>query len=202
MTTWIDLTPRDREQGLPSAIEREVSPGQYRYVFEHEGEEVDDPSHDATGQLFVSPRKYGFSIRGFQGGKTAWARDFANGTMLLSSPDGQSHVLSPRFPARIVFLGLDGATLQDSGGERRVARAASEFVTVRLTVSATVDLNGESQELARVQVMRMLDVALAQRVLPAGSDIRLVDHTIEQATVQPDRRTPSSDTDFSQLLDL
>jgi chorismate synthase len=69
-------------------------------------------------------------------------------------------------------------------------------------VSATVDLNGESQESARVQIMRMLDVALAQRMLPAGSDIRLVDHTIEQATVQPDRRTPSSDTDFSQLLDL
>lgn len=202
MTTWIDLTPRDRSQELPAAMEREVSPGQYRYVFEHEGEQVNDPSHDVTGQLFVSPRKYGFSIRGFQGGKTAWARDFANGTMLLSSPDGQSHVLSPRFPARIVFLGADGAILQDSGGERRVARESSEFVTVRLTVSATVDLNGESQELARVQIMRMLDVALAQRMLPAGSDIRLVDHTIEQATVQPDRRTPSSDTDFSQLLDL
>ena len=38
MTTWIDLTPRDRSQELPAAMEREVSPGQYRYVFEHEGE--------------------------------------------------------------------------------------------------------------------------------------------------------------------
>lgn len=129
-----------------------------------------------TGSRSFPPRKYGFSIR-ICGGKTAWARDFANGTMLLSSPDGQSHVLS-RFPARIVFLGVDGAILQDSGGAP--ARESSEFVTVRLTVSATVDLNGESQELARVQIMRMLDVALAQRMLPAGSDIRLVDHTIEQ----------------------
>jgi len=202
MTMWVELVERKRPAGLPAAERQEVAPGQYRFVFRQGDDEISDPSHNPGGALFVSPREYGFSIRGFQGGNTAWARDFANGTMLLTSADGQSHVLSPRFPARIVFLAVDGAVLQDSGGERRVSRASSEIVTVRMTVSATVDLNGVSADSARMQLAGMLDDALDQWATARQSTVTLIDHTVEQVSVNPDRRSQSSDTDFSQLLDL
>jgi len=202
MTLWMELVERNRPAGLPAAERREVAPGQYRFAFQQGDDAISDPSHDPSGELFVSPREYGFSIRGFQGGNTAWARDFANGTMLLTSADGQSHVLSPRFPARIVFIAGDGAVLQDSGGERRVAREASEIVTLRVTVSATVDLNGVSADSARTQLAGLLDDALDQWAVARQSGVTLLDHMVEQVSVAPDRRTQSSDTDFSQLLDL
>ena len=69
---------------------------------------MDDPAVDATGRFFVSPREYGFTIRGFKGGKTAWARDFANGVMLVVNAEGTSHVLSPKVPARVLFVADDG----------------------------------------------------------------------------------------------
>jgi acyl-CoA-binding protein len=202
MTMWVELVERNRPAGLPAAERQELATGQHRFAFIHGDDAISDPSHDPAGELFVSPREYGFSIRGFQGGNTAWARDFANGTMLLTSADGQSHVLSPRFPARIVFLALDGSVLQDSGGERRAARPSSEYVTVRLTVNATVDLNGMSAESARAQLVGLLDDALTQWGKSGQTNVALVEHAIEQVVVSPDRRTPSSDTDFSQLLDL
>jgi len=202
MTKWVELIERKRPVGLPAAERQELAPGQYRFAFMQGNDAINDPSHDPGGELFVSPREYGFSIRGFQGGNTAWARDFSNGTMLLTSADGQSHVLSPRFPARIVFLALDGSVLQDSGGERRAASPSSDYVTVRMTVNATVSLNGFSAEMARAQMVDVLDAALDQWAQSGQSDAVLVDHAIEQVTVTPDRRTQSSDTDFSQLLDL
>ena len=199
MTMWLELVERKRPAGLPAAERQQVGPGQYRFAFQQGNDAIMDPSHDPAGELFVSPREYGFSIRGFQGGNTAWARDFANGTMLLTSADGKSHVLSPRFPARIVFLAVDGAVLQDSGGERRAASPSSEYVTVRMTVNATVSLNGTSAEMVRAQLVDVVDAALDQWT---QSDATLIDHAIEQVSVAPDRRTQSSDTDFSQLLDL
>jgi hypothetical protein len=199
---WVELVERNRPAGLPVAERRDASNGQYHFTFRQGGNEIADPSHDPDGVLFVSPREYGFSIRGFKGGNTAWARDFANGTMLLTSADGQSHVLSPRFPARIVFLSVDGTVLQDSGGERRVSRGSSEIVTVRMTVSATVDLNGMPAESARMQLVALLDAALEQWAGDRQSTVTLIDHAMEQVSVNPDRRTQSSDTDFSQLLDL
>lgn len=202
MTIWTDILQRERAPGLPTALRKEGDRGQYRFAFLHGDDEITDPSHDPTGQLLVSPRDYGFSIRGFQGGNTAWARDFANGTMLLTSADGQSHALSPRFPARIVFMGLDGVVLQDSGGDRRVSHAFSEHVTLRLTISATVDLNGLTAEAVRGQLVALLDDALDQWAAGGQSAAILVDHAIEQVLVEPDRRASSSDTDFSQLLDL
>ena len=131
MTLWNELIDRDRPSELPAAKRRELKSGVFRFAFEHEGAEIIDPSHDPTGDLFVSPRDYGFAIRGFLGGRTAWARDFSNGTMLLSSPDGQSHVLSPRFVARVVFVGLDGGVLQDTGAAQRSASRPSELLTLR-----------------------------------------------------------------------
>jgi hypothetical protein len=187
---------------LLTATRRETANGETRYVFRFQDQEIADPSHDATGALFVSPRDYGFSIRGFQGGKTAWAKDFENGVMLLSSPDGQSHVLSPRYPARILFVGNDGAVLQDSGSQRQVVRAASEVVTVRLTVSVEVDLNGESQDMVRARLASLLDAALSNRDIATEARLDIVDHVIDQVSVNPSLQRRSSDTDFSQLLDL
>lgn len=202
MTKWVELIERKRTVGIPAAERREVEPGKYRFAFMQGDDAINDPSHDPGGELFVSPREYGFSIRGFQGGNTAWARDFSNGTMLLTSADGQSHVLSPRFPARIVFLALDGSVLQDTGGKRRAPSSSSDVVSVRMTVNATVSLNGMSTEMARAQLVDMLDAALDQWAQSGQSDATLVDHAIEQVVIAPDRPPQFSDTDFSQLLDL
>jgi hypothetical protein len=202
MTEWKELVARDKTANLPTATRHETADGEARYVFRFEDQEIADPSHDATGALFVSPRDYGFSIRGFQGGKTAWAKDFTNGVMLISGPDGQSHVLSPRYPARVLFVGNDGAVLQDTGAQRQVVRAASEVVTVRLTVSVDVDLNGESQEAVRARLASLLDAALSSRALATDARLDIVDHVIDQVSVSPSRQRRSSDTDFSQLLDL
>lgn len=186
---------------LPTATRREAA-GEARYVFRFQDQEIADASHDPSGALFVSPRDYGFSIRGFEGGKTAWAKDFENGVMLLSSPDGQSHVLSPRYPTRIVFVGRDGAVLQDTGAQQQVVRAASDVMTVRLTVSVDVDINGESKEAVGARLAGLLDAALSDGALAAEARLDIVDHVIDQVSVNPSRQRRSSDTDFSQLLDL
>lgn len=137
MTNWNELTPRERSVGLPAAIKRQISPGVYRYSFVHDDVEIDDPSIDVTGRFFVSPREYGFAIRGFPEGKTAWVRDFDNGTMLAMNAEGLSHVLSPKVAARVLFIAPDGTLLQDSGNMRRVQQHTPELVTVRLIVNAT-----------------------------------------------------------------
>jgi hypothetical protein len=202
MTEWKELVARDKTANLPTATRRETTAGEAHYVFRFEGQEIADPSHDASGALFISPRDYGFSIRGFQGGKTAWAKDFENGVMLLSSPDGQSHVLSPRYPARILFVGNDGAILQDSGAQRQPVRTVSEAVTVRLTVSVDLDINGESREAVGARLAGLLDAALSDSALATEARLDIVDHVIDQVSVNPSRQRRSSDTDFSQLLDL
>ena len=71
MTYWSELTAREKPQDLPAAIKRQIAAGVVRYVFVHEDLEMDDPAVDATGRFFVSPREYGFTIRGFKGGRTA-----------------------------------------------------------------------------------------------------------------------------------
>ncbi len=202
MSEWKELVARDKTANLPTATRRDTAAGETRYVFRFEGQEIADPSHDATGALFVSPRDYGFSIRGFQGGKTAWAKDFANGVMLLSSPDGQSHVLSPRYPARILFVGDDGHVLQDTGAQRQMERRVSDAVTVRLTVSVELDLSGESKEAVVARLVSLLGAALGDSALASEARLDIVDHAIDQVSVNPSRQRRSSDTDFSQLLGL
>lgn len=202
MTVWNELNAIDRPQGLPEAIRRQVAPGVYRYSFVHDDFEIDDPSLDANGRLFVSPREYGFAIRGFHHGKTAWARDFSNGTMLVVNPDGQSHVLSTKMRARILFISPDGVVLQDSAVSQRDIHAAQELATVRLTVNVTLELNGESPEAGRAYLMRSLERALLESSTMAGSPVRVMEHSFEQIAVLPEGRNRSNDTDFSQLLDL
>ena len=202
MTVWNELNAVDRPEGLPEAIRRQVAAGVYRYSFVHDDFEIDDPSLDANGRLFVSPREYGFAIRGFQHGKTAWARDFANGTMLVVHADGQSHVLSAKVRTRILFISPHGAVLQDSAVAQRESRSAPELATIRLTVNATFDLNGESPEAARAYLIRSLEDAMVRSPVLAGTPVRVVEHNFEQVAVLPEGRVRSNDTDFSQLLDL
>jgi len=202
VTSWSELTSREKPQGLPEAIKRQISPDVVRYVFVHDDVEVDDPAVDATGRYFVSPREYGFTIRGFKGGKTAWARDFANGVMLVVNAEATSHVLSPKVPARVLFVTHDGAVLQDTGVTQRVAERVPDLTTVRLTVNVTFDLHGESPETARTVLMRLLDRALLSGPRPGESEAMIVDHMFESSSVVGSSTRRNSDTDFSQLLDI
>ena len=203
MSNWSELSPREHPPGLPRATPRQLQAGVTRYTFVHDELEIDDPSLDISGRHFASPRDYGFSIRGFRGGKTAWARDFANGTMLVVNADGQSHVLSPRVPSRVLFVDHSGNLLQDSGVVAGIPQRAPDLATIRLTLTATVDLQGESPEAARALLMRMVDRAVLAGAMPGESDVRVVEHAFEGSAVLSSESSPSSThTDFSQLLDL
>ena len=202
MTNWSELTPRVKPVGLPTAIKRQISPGVYRYIFVHDDMEIDNPSMDVTGRFVVSPREYGFAIRGFPEGKTAWTRDFDNGAMLVVNADGLSHVLSPKVPARILFIATNGSLLQDTGNSLRISQHTPELVTVRLIVNATFDLHGESPESARVLLMRMVDRVIVAGPLPGESDSAIIEHTFELGAVIANETPSSGDTDFSQLLDI
>ena len=203
MNNWSELSSREPSPSLPRATPRLLQEGVTRYTFVHNDLEIDNPSLDSSSLHFVSPREYGFSIRGFQGGKTAWARDFANGTMLVVNADGQSHVLSPRGGSRVLFVDRDGTLLQDSGSVMHAPLRAPDLATVRLTLIATVDLQGESPEAARALLMRMVDRAVLSGALPGEPDIRVLEHAFEgSAVLSADDRPSSTHTDFSQLLDL
>jgi hypothetical protein len=202
MSQWSELNSRERQGGLPLATARQVRPGMLRYTFVHDDLEIDDPSLDITGRFFVSPRDYGFSIRGFLGGKTAWARDFANGTMLVVNADGVSHVLSPKIPARVLFVDPQGMVLQDSGLSGRPVHGTPDLATIRLTITATVDLRGESPDAARAMLMRMVDRAVVAGPAAGEGESSVVDYAFEGSSVVSAETPRSSDTDFSQLLDL
>lgn len=202
MTNWSELNPREKATGLPTAVRRSNPPDSDRFTFVHDDLEIDDPSVDVTGRFFVSPREYGFSIRGFQGGKTAWSRDFENGTMLVVNAEGLSHVLSPKVASRILFIGANGEVLQDSGNVRRSPQRPTDLTTVRLVINATFDLHGESPEVARTMLMRMVDRAIVKGTLPGETDAIILDHTFESSAVLGNENARSSNTDFSQLLDM
>lgn len=201
MTQWSELRPRERSPTLGSANQRNTAQGR-RYSFVQQDFEIEDPTIDTTGRYRVSPKDYGFSIRGFEGGRTAWARDFANGTMLVMNGDGLTHVLSQRVPARIVFIGLDGQVLQDTAMEVRQSDPDSEQVTVRLVISASVALNGETPEAARVQLTDLIQRAVLSGPLSAASPAVVTHCVFELSTVHATDTTGRADTDFSRLLDF
>ncbi len=200
MTDWSPLNAREKPAGLPSATRRQIALGIYRYCFVHDEVEIDDPTVDSSGRFFLSPREYGFSIRGFKDGKTAWARDFANGCMLVVNGEGASHVLSPKSPARILFVAPDGALLQDTGDARPSAPRVADLARVRLTINATVDLHGQSPDLARTLLMRMVDRAIAEGPAPGEPELTFVEHGFEVSAVLANEAVRSADTNFSQLL--
>jgi hypothetical protein len=203
MTDWSELNSREKPAGLPHALKRQTQSGPVCYAFVHDEVEVDNPSVDVSGRYFVSPREYGFVIRGFKDGKTAWARDFGNGTMLVVNAEGVSHVLSPKVPARILFVAPDGTLLQDSGSSRPTQRQrAPDLATVRLTVNVTFDLHGESTDAARSELIRMVDRAILAGPLSKETDLTVVDHGFEVSAVMANESRRSADTDFSQLLGI
>ncbi|MDP2371567.1 MAG: hypothetical protein Q8M25_25515 [Rhodoferax sp.] len=183
------------------ANQRKTAQGN-RFSFVQQDFEIEDPTFDITGRFPVSPKDYGFSIRGYEGGRTAWARDFANGTMLVMNGDGLSHVLSQRVPARIMFIGLDGQVLQDTAMQGRPSDPDSEQVTVRLVVSAMVALNGETPESARVQLTDLIHRTVLSGPLSATSRALVTHCAFELSTVHATDTTGRSDTDFSRLLDF
>lgn len=202
MTDWSELNSREKPAGLPHAIQRQTAPGIFRYTFVHDELEIDNPSADVTGRFFVSPREYGFVIRGFKEGKTAWARDFGNGTMLVVNAEGVSHVLSPKVPARVLFVAPDGTLLQDTGNMQRHPQRVPDLATVRLTINVTFDLHGESPDAARAVLMRMVDQAILTGPPPQETDVTVVDHGFELSAVMANEPSRSADTDFSQLLGI
>ncbi|MBK9571862.1 MAG: hypothetical protein IPO43_03625 [Rhodoferax sp.] len=201
MTQWSELRSRERPPALASANQRHTPQGN-RFSFVQQDFEIEDPTIDTTGRYRVSPKDYGFSIRGFEGGRTAWARDFANGTMLVMHGDGLTHVLSQRVPARIVFIGLDGRVLQDTAMEAHQSDPDSEQVTVRLVISASVALNGETPEAARVQLTDLIQRAVLSGPLSAASPAVVTHCVFELSTVHVTDTTGRADTDFSRLLDF
>jgi len=74
--------------------------------------------------------------------------------------------------------------------------------TVRLTLTATVDLNGLSQEAARAQLIRLVDRAVLAAQTGQGDGVRVMDHAFDSAAVVSGETPGSSETNFSQLLDL
>ena len=202
MKSWSELNARAKPDGAEVAHQRHMAAGRLRFTFVHDDLEIDDPTLDVTGRHFVSPREYGFTIRGFEGGRTAWARDFANGSMLVVNGDGESHVLSPKLPSRILFIDAHGAVLQDSGSETVAHHAAPELATVRITLNVTFDLQGRSPEAARRHLVRLLDAALVRSGTPAAGKPYLLHHAYETSTVLTEETRASADTDFSKLLDI
>lgn len=199
---WHALNAPPRPQGLPLAVKRRFADGQVRYVFIHNDLEIDDPALDMSAKHFVSPREYGFEVRAYDQGRTAWARDFGNGTLLVVNAEGSSHVLSPKLPSRLIFLDPHGYPLQDTGFVEPERAAASNLVTVRMTVAATYDVQHEGPEAARAALLALLDGTLADAARFLDEPVKLMDHSIESSSLTTVPASISSDTDFSKLLDI
>ena len=199
---WRALNPQPQSHGLPTAHKRRLAQGKVRYTFVHDDLEIDDPALDVSARFFVSPRDYGFAVRELEGGCTAWARDFDNGAMLVTNADGDSHILSPKLAARIVFVDWAGRILQDTGLVEAAHYRGAELATVRLTLTATYDLRGDMPESARAALIGLLDDALVGAMRDAGASVQLLDHSFESSSLIVEDPQTSSDTNFSKLLDL
>jgi hypothetical protein len=103
-----------------------------------------------------------------------------------------------------LFIADDGSVLQDTGSSERPSVRVPDLTTVRLTINATFDLHGESPEVARALLMRMVDRAVLSGARPGESEAVVVDHMFESSAVvgRGSEIRRSSDTDFSQLLDI
>jgi hypothetical protein len=199
---WRALNPHPKAQGLPTAHKRRLAHGQVRYTFVHDDLEIDDPALDVSARFFESPKNYGFAVRELEGGCTAWARDFDNGTMLVMNPAGDSHVLSPKVASRIVFADWAGRTLQDTGLVDAAQQRGAELVTVRLTLTASYELQGHEPEAARAALIQSLDSALDKAKRESGGAVQLLDHSFESSSLIVEDPQTSSDTNFSKLLDF
>ncbi len=200
--SWRALNPHPKPQGLPIAQKRRLTHGQVRYTFVHDDLEIDDPALDVSARHFVSPKDYGFTTREMEGGRTAWARDFDNGTMLVMNADGDSHVLSPKAASRVVFTDWAGRTLQDTGLLDAAQHRGADLATVRLTLTASYELQGHAPDAARAALVNLLDSALVSAMRDSGGEVQLLDHGFESSSLIVEDPQTSTDTNFSKLLDL
>ena len=199
---WRSLHSVSRSAGLPRAHQRRDAHGLARFSFVHQDLEIDDPALDLYARHFVSPQEYGFTVRQFEGGRTAWARDFDNGTMLVLNPEGGSHVLSPKLASRVVFVDWDGHVLQDTGLEHSDKTRNAETATVRLTLTASYDLQSNDAQAARAALIGLLDSALAVGQYQSNGGPVLTDYSFESSSLIVDESHGATATDFSKLLDL
>lgn len=177
--------------------------GRRVYVFDHMGRSIDNPAMDPLQRELVSPQVYGFAVRQFAGGRTAWAKDFGNGTMLVLNPVTRSHLLDGADAVRIMFVSPSGELLQDNRVRLAETPRVPEFATVRVTVNVTVDLLGATPEAAKNAVLRQLGQALSTGVTATG-DVEIVQHSFELSEVvaEPTAAQDYSNTNFSQLLGI
>lgn len=199
---WRALNPQPKSHGLPTAHKRRLAQGKVRYTFVHDDLEIDDPARDVSARYFVSPKDYGFTVRELEGGRTAWARDFDNGILLVMNAEGDSHVLSPKVASRIVFADWAGRTLQDTGLVEAAQHRGAELATVRLTLTATYNLQDDMPEAARAALIGLLDDALVSAMRDSGGAVQLLDHSFESSSLIVEDPQTSTDTNFSKLLDL
>ena len=98
--------------------------------------------------------------------------------------------------------GLDGTVLQDTGVAPNKAQHVPDVFSLRLTVNVKFDLHGESPETARVLLMRLVDQAMLKGLDQSLSQATILNHQFEGSSLVGAERRRSSDTDFSQLLDI
>lgn len=177
--------------------------GRRVYVFDHEGATIDNPAMDPTKKSSLSPQHYGFVVKEFAGGRTAWIREFSNGTMFVLNPATKSHVLSGAEAVRVMFVSPDGELLQDNRMRLGASARTPELATVRVTVNVVVDLLGATPDAAKNAVLRQMGRSLASGLLASG-DVEVLSHSFELSEVVRDTQGPSdyANTNFSQLLDL
>lgn len=200
-----DMMNSDPLGGVGAVVARHFVDGAGRrvYVFDHDGAIIDNPAMDPAKRSVISPQFYGFGVKEFAGGRTAWVRDFSNGTMFVLNPATKSHELSGAEAVRIMFVSPGGELLQDNRVLLGVRTRAPELATVRVTVNVVVDLLGATPEAAKNAVLRQMGRSLASGLLASG-DIEVVSHSFELSEVVSDApgRSDYSNTNFSQLLDL
>jgi hypothetical protein len=177
--------------------------GRRVYGFDHDGVTIDNPAMDPAKKSIVSPQQYGFVVKEFAGGRTAWTREFSNGTMFVLNPSTKSHVLSGAEAVRVMFVSPEGDLLQDTRLRLGTSFRPPELATVRVTVNVVVDLLGATPDAAKNAVLRQVGRSLAAGLLASG-DVEVLSHSFELSEVVSDAQGSAdyANTNFSQLLDL
>ena len=199
------MTNLDALGGLKESVAKHFidSAGRRVYGFDHEGVTIDNPAMDPVKKSPASPQRYGFVVKEFAGGRTAWARDFCNGTMFVLNPETNSHLLEGVDAVRVIFVSPEGELLQDTKVRLDTGARPPEVATVRVTVNVVVDLLGITPDAAKNAVLRQMGRSLAAGLLPTG-DIEVLSHSFELSEVVADTHNHPdyANTNFSQLLDL
>lgn len=199
------MSNSDPSGGVGASVARHFVNGAGRrvYGFDHNGVVVDNPAMDPAKKSDVSPQYYGFVVREFERGRTAWVREFSNGNMFVFNPATKSHVLSGADTVQIMFVSVGGELLQDHRVRLGASARAPELATVRVTVNVVVDLLGTSPEVAKNALLRQMGASLASGLLASG-DVEVLSHAFELSEVVSDTQGHSdyANTNFSQLLDL